>query len=646
MDHSTSLTLSSPLTDTLNGEPAARLQPGIPLRIDATDWTAGTVLNALVCQQGPNHSRMELRWFAHGQEDPRMVITMGFLPEVTASLMYDMSYLDGNTLFLPRTPGRLKSTSLGQRMNRNEISHAELLLVELGTDQSLLLTQPVLSDETPSPHLPNRPLLDTFGQLTTRTWPGKHSPETPLQAPEFPAPPAETHEEAPELEATGWFRVHRDEDKRFHLVDPAGRRFFSAGVDCVNAGNSAHIIPGDEGYLPPGWESDELLSRHMTQTDTHRAVNFGTANLERVFGADWKTAWEHLTTARLRTWGFNTIANWSDKDYAKRSGLPFVLHLNHYPDTDLHLFRDFPDVYDPAFEQRASAYAEQLLPWRDVQMLIGYFMVNEPKWGFGTFNIASEMLEDHPGSHSRHALSAWVREKFAGDVNAWRAAWGLDQDHMDFEDLVTTRYHRLAESHPEAEKDLFEFSRILVRRFVQIPAAALREVDPHHLNLGMRWAWISSDLCYESATVSDVFSLNCYGMEPDLDPSDEVAKRFGIPTMIGEYHFGALDRGLTGTGLRGVATQADRGAAYRRYLEVCAADPNLVGCHYFQYNDQSAVGRFDGECWNIGLVDVCNRPYTEMVEAAALSHARLKGLTMGTLEPVPATAVEVGKVAF
>lgn len=82
--------------------------------------------------------------------------------------------------------------------------------------------------------------------------------------------------------------------------------------------------------------------------------------------------------------------------------------------------------------------------------------------------------------------------------------------------------------------------------------------------------------------------------------------------MIGEFHFGALDTGLSATGLEGVLTQKDRGKAYRYYCERVAAHPNGVGCHYFQCYDQFVLGRFDGENYNIGLFDICSRPYQDM----------------------------------
>lgn len=62
--------------------------------------------------------------------------------------------------------------------------------------------------------------------------------------------------------------------------------------------------------------------------------------------------------------------------------------------------------------------------------------------------------------------------------------------------------------------------------------------------------------------------------------------------------------------------QEERAAAFRYYVERVAAHPLGVGCHYFQCYDQFVLGRFDGENYNIGLFDICLRPYGEMLQAS------------------------------
>jgi hypothetical protein len=62
--------------------------------------------------------------------------------------------------------------------------------------------------------------------------------------------------------------------------------------------------------------------------------------------------------------------------------------------------------------------------------------------------------------------------------------------------------------------------------------------------------------------------------------------------------------------------------------------PELVGTHYFQWADQPSTGRFDGENYNIGLVDVTDRPYAPMVAAMKETHRRVQDVHAGRLAPV------------
>ena len=79
--------------------------------------------------------------------------------------------------------------------------------------------------------------------------------------------------------------------------------------------------------------------------------------------------------------------------------------------------------------------------------------------------------------------------------------------------------------------------------------------------------------------------------------------------------------------------QQDRAKAYRIYVEDAAANPNCVGTHWFTVYDQSAIGRADGENYQIGFLDVCNRPYDEMGAAAIASHERLYEVAAGKAQP-------------
>jgi hypothetical protein len=88
------------------------------------------------------------------------------------------------------------------------------------------------------------------------------------------------------------------------------------------------------------------------------------------------------------------------------------------------------------------------------------------------------------------------------------------------------------------------------------------------------------------------------------------------PVVIGEFHFGALDRGMFHTGLVKTANQQERAEAYKTYVRSALGNPLIVGTHWFQYGDQATTGRGDGENYQIGFLDVCDAPYPETIQAS------------------------------
>ena len=86
------------------------------------------------------------------------------------------------------------------------------------------------------------------------------------------------------------------------------------------------------------------------------------------------------------------------------------------------------------------------------------------------------------------------------------------------------------------------------------------------------------------------------------------------PLMIGEFHFGAQDRGMFHCSLIEVENQKNRGEAYSRYVESGLRHPNIIGVHWHQFSDQATTARFCGENFQVGLTDVCDTPYPETIE--------------------------------
>jgi hypothetical protein len=652
------LVAESPLGTSALRLPATPVGQAIRLP-QALPWPRAKFLVMDALADGELDGEVLLRFFAREEAEPRLRASLGLFPGLRTRLSFPLSALDGQTIFLPRTPGRLKAVVSGRRIAPAEIARVELQLKRTAGPQSLYLGSLWLSATEPSYPVPARPLLDPLGQWAARDWPGKTKDAAQLEADLHAALEEARQASFPDgwsrfggtrskaFDATGFFRTQHD-GRRWWLVDPEGGGFFSAGLDSVRPGETSGVVRGAEplfGGLPP--RDGPFAAAWGTRSPRWGAdsFSFGLANLVRAFGADWRSRWTELTKGRLKAWRFNTVGNWSDPQLERASPrLPYVIPMPEYPSTAVLLYRDFPDVFADEFRASASRWAQALLPSRDDPWLIGYFMRNEPNWAFGANDLASEMLEANPRTASRRALASWLRTRYQGDAAAWARAWGLGL--ASFAEVETRLVPRAAGRSAAAKSDLWEFSKQMVRAYVGIPAAECRKVDPHHLNLGLRYAWISSDLLYEAANSFDVFTINSYEMLPPAETIAEIARRTNRPVMIGEFHFGALDRGLPATGLKGVESQEQRGVAYRRYVEAAAANPQVVGAHYFVLNDQELLGRFDGENFQIGFVDVCQRPYRELVDAARRTHEALYDVLQGQAPPFAADAHETPRVGF
>ena len=119
------------------------------------------------------------------------------------------------------------------------------------------------------------------------------------------------------------------------------------------------------------------------------------------------------------------------------------------------------------------------------------------------------------------------------------------------------------------------------------------------------------------------------------EPTKQLERSYrlpGRPILIGEFHIGVPENGL-GSGLVQAMNQTERGIGYRYYVEQAVSLPYCLGAHWFTWRDEPVLGRMDGENYNIGFVDVTDRPYPELVEAARVTHKRLHDVHAGKVPP-------------
>ncbi|MHB8095100.1 MAG: hypothetical protein ACYDH0_09170 [Candidatus Aminicenantales bacterium] len=458
------------------------------------------------------------------------------------------------------------------------------------------------------------PFIDEYGQYKHHDWPGKIHSDKDLEKNLLNerkellllAEPGNFDkyggwEDGPKLPATGNFYVEKV-NGAWWLIDPEGKLFWSHGVNCAGFGSGGTQTAGREEYFAklPGTESP---------------FNFYTANLARKFGDDWRgTSILHIHR-RLRSWGMNTIANWSEPavylSEVKRT--PYTVNISYRsPALDGASYK-FPDVFDPQFKESLETGVKRAVETtHDDSWCIGYFIDNELYLG-DYDRLPAIIMKQKPEGAGKKAFFEYLRKEYItiGNFNGkYKTRFGSWKDLSKETSL------------PEAAlKDVESFNRVIIAKYYSICRAAIKELAPRKLYLGNRFNLyriyypedaLINDALKKAAEYCDVVSINYYrfGCE-DLILPDGIDR----PIIIGEFHFGALDRGLPHTGLRNVANQEQRAAFYRYYLNQALKNPQIIGTHWFQYGDEPYTGRFDGENYQIGFVDVCDTPYPETIKA-------------------------------
>jgi hypothetical protein len=622
---------------------AVELEDGLEFRVPEEGLSTTDFLTTDMLLDGNTLVVFNLTLFEE-DSDRSLNFRIGCLNQCSLRATMPLAMVDLGRWRSERFGAFLKPAVRGDRIDLSKVKKVTLRISRKSPKPARwCMTKIALTSQEPprmaDPVLPKGPLLDELGQSTLHDWPAKTRSEEELISRVQKQLEASSSQAFPKhfsrwggckskqlTRGSGFFATHQD-GKRWWLVDPDGYAFWSQGPDCVRVGENDAKFNGLETALT--WLPDRQFAEAVsTRPEGATMVNYHVANMIRAFGSEeWYEKWGEIVLAELRRLRFNTIANWSDWELGKTAQFPYVRPMHFRPSRSKIVYRDFPDVFDPAFEQDANDYASILKDTAGDPAFLGYFLMNEPSWGFSSELPAEGMLFITPECHARQALAKFLKERYP-DAASLSAAWKIE---TTFDQVARGPWNaRITE---EAKSDLQAFSVLMTERYFSVISDACRAIAPNHLNLGMRWAGLPPKWAVEGMKSFDVFSLNNYRPRVPRDVTDEIHRMLEMPIMIGEFHFGALDVGLPSSGLGHVRTQTDRGRAYRIYMEDAAANPNCVGAHWFTLYDQSAIGRFDGENYNIGFLDVCNRPYEELCEAGIAAHERIYEVAAGEVEP-------------
>jgi len=490
-------------------------------------------------------------------------------------------------------------------------------------------------------------IVDAFGQYAPEDWKGKlkndaaFAMERAKEEAILKAEPALPYRDeyggwadGPKLEATGFFRT-LERDGKWWLVTPSGHLFFSLGFNAINVDEGGTVVEGREqmfAWLPAageplakhygtsGWDSPVGLAIQFAQG---RTFQFYAANLERKYGANWFEEWKATTLRRLPAWGFNTIGNWSDPRLYDAQRVPYTATLEvdgKYAtvSSGSDYWRHMTDPFDPAFAEAADASARRATekrrsdPW-----CLGYFVDNELSWGSmrddkGRYGLALGTLSLDGTSPAKRAFVEQLKKHY-GNVQQLNTAWATQL--ADWAELGKP-FRPAGEMSPAMREDLGAFVKAFAEQYFRTVREALKKYDPNHLYLGTRFAGYTHEGVEACAEYCDVMSFNIY--RPRVDPAQwSFLNGMGKPVMVGEFHMGAVDRGMFHTGLVKTRDQAERAEMFTDYVRSVLDNPVFVGCHYFKYADEPLTGRpGDGENYSIGFTTVVDGVYPEMAQAA------------------------------
>lgn len=535
----------------------------------------------------------------------------------------------------PVLPGAQMMGVSGPELEWTHIVAFQLFLAQPEKPLTLLIDNIRL---VPLPAQDWKGIVDRYGQYTGAEWKGKVHNDGGLKKQweeeekwlkqHLPPPDRDEYggwRNGPQLEATGFFRAAyvvdgkeaqppldlKEGRGRWWLVTPSGHLFFSLGIDCVGHWEVSPIKGREYMFTWLPSPSDPLSEFYRDDR-----INFYAMNLKRKYGDKWQERWTDITLRRLPAWGFNTIGNWSSSEVFYPRRVPYTVAIHYGGD---FAWFPTPDVFDERFPKAVEgAIANATKEWKNDPWCIGYFVDNELAWGGwggdprSRYELPIKALSSEDKLFTKREFVRLLNEKY-GKIENLNQAWNIDVPSWD--ELLEKPLNLPAQLTQACVSDLAELLTHYARKYFQVVRDILKKYAPNQLYLGCRFASRPMEVVKASAEYCDVVSFNIYSR----DVSEEwwgFTNTLGKPCIIGEFHFGSLDRGMFHTGLVAVANQEERGKAYQNYVKSVWKLPAFVGCHWFQYVDEPLTGRFDGENYNIGFLSVVDYPYWELVMSA------------------------------
>ncbi|MDO5581013.1 MAG: beta-galactosidase [Planctomycetia bacterium] len=476
------------------------------------------------------------------------------------------------------------------------------------------------------------PFIDVYGQYKYKEWPDKiHSDadlqkEKKIEAKDLAAHPGPKGWnqyggwlDGPRFKATGHFRVEKIEGK-WWMIDPEGCLYWSHGPVRVTSSSAVTPLDNREKYfenLPKAGSPfaqfyktrDELLWPYYVKRNIQKTYDFSSSNVYRKYGKDWRNIYAEMAHKRLRSWGMNTVANSSDAQICLMNKTPYTDRIELKSPAIEGSFDGwwkFRDPFDPEFRANFRRQLQERKEEINNPWCFGFFVDNELSWG--TESSLGEWTLNSPASQCAKIEFVKRLQKKYGSIEKLNAAW--NGKYASWDSLL-----QISKLPPKGAKaDCKEFSEAIVDGYYRSIREEFKKVAPDKLYLGCRFAGSANENFLRiGAKYCDALSFNIYRFVLD---EFKLPEGIDLPILVGEFHFGALDRGMFHWTLIGVKNQKERGQAYYNYVESALRHPNFIGVHWHQFGEQPTTGRFDGENFQNGFLDVCDTPYWDTIEKA------------------------------
>jgi hypothetical protein len=163
----------------------------------------------------------------------------------------------------------------------------------------------------------------------------------------------------------------------------------------------------------------------------------------------------------------------------------------------------------------------------------------------------------------------------------------------------------------------WQFHEQDAEKYFEVTSRLVRKYDPNHAILGVRF----NRRPPKSVLVASIGRVDAHSVNVYSDAAmawkqmfREIYNLTKVPIIVSEFSFYAQDNWSGNTNAKGFGgrrkSQDDRAFAYEFFVTGMEKTSFIIGCEWFQLNDEPPGGRLkDGEDLNVGVVNIEDKPY-------------------------------------